>query len=1342
MEDKNTVYMSEKQKVKEITDKLEAGLKELFESEKYKSYLSTMSKFHNYSFNNTLLIAMQKPEATLVAGYQAWQKNFERHVNKGEKAIRILAPAPYKIKEERDKLDPVTGEMMFDENGMPQKEETEVTIPAFRAVSVFDVSQTDGKPIPELEVNELLSTVEGYEDFVQALMNISPVPIAFEDIPGDSKGYFSTAEKRIAVQENMSESQTLKTMVHEVAHSMLHDKEVNQSMDIPVKDRNTKEVEAESVAFTVCQHFGIDTSDYSFGYIAGWSSGRNMKELKSSLDTIRKTASELITGIEGAMQELQLNREMEQEHGKESILLVHNEDFSEYNLVSVRGMDSAELISALSTMNEEDKSNIPSYLESKGAWTTELADEQTEEAEEYHIDVRYNMDTDELIDVKERMEQPIDTNLSVMGQAEQLINQLEAEKNIFTSEERNLIVNYAYKLDDMNKTRELAEKLAYREQYAQQDVALTIIDAKAEIDALPDPMIGLSEMREYGYQWNEMLPLTQEKALELFEHDLHVYLLHTDGTESLAESRERIEEHEGIFGVEKETWNKALKQQTKITLILMDEQEREYTYPYPVVAVDIEEMGEDRTAVFKTSEPISDTDVAEIHNAFYGTDLEFEIEKELGITWVESINYEDGSVITPEMARKEQLLYASTDKYGIYQLKPNPELDSLRFEGTESLKRMGITKDNFDAIKPENYTLLYVGELSELQKETQGATLEAIFEKFNLDHPEDFRGHSLSVSDIVVLHQNGQNTAHFVDFFGYTEIPDFLREQTPEKEEMQDTSGHNVQKTEPEIDGDEIIDLGDETEQVLAEMKKTLESEQETELAFSIADRFISIQEVEGGYDYSIMGADYKEIDGGIYDNPDVTIREALHDILEDLKSQPDYNGAKGNIQREDELIPMDYDGLMEKAEEANRIIPESTPSSVVADFRAKTGELFHDISEMNPEEIEETVKCHVQAKIEEYDINATIVDVAVTGSRCRGLEHEGSDLDVVVELSTAEREDDLFNAFNEDGLHIGEVKVDINPITAQRTGTLESYLPQVEEYLEGVRQVREQEKESAEVTLTVSECGEFHNLGECYENIPTVDEAIAIWKQIPSERMNGIPAIGINILGRGAEPYEDYEIDVLSGKRIDLGVLDYVPDIKNNPQAMEVITELVAKLPDMEIDGVMSEEMEARVWELRMPDLPQEEQLAVELDRLCYDYDTVLYHDSTRNMTENVSELAESIKQGDTGHLTTWLADIISEGAVPEEIKRATELLEKLTEYKPLAKIEEAEEQNYNMIDNVLNNGVGEKAQREKNKRMEEKPPARVSLKVRLAEKKAQVEGKSKEHDVQENEKKSHREM
>ena len=1282
---------TEKQKVQEITDKLEEGLKELFESEKYKAYLSTMSKFHNYSFNNTLLIAMQKPEATLVAGYKAWQKNFERHVNKGEKAIRILAPAPYKIKEERDKLDPVTGEMMFDENGMPQKEQVEVTIPAFRAVSVFDVSQTDGKPIPKLEAQELLSTVEGYEDFVQALMNVAPVPIGFEDIPGDSKGYFHTEEKRIAVQENMSESQTLKTMVHEVAHSMLHNKEINRDdlMEAPVKDRNTKEVEAESVAYTVCQHFGIDTSDYSFGYIAGWSSGKDMKELKSSLDTIRKTASELITGIEGALRELQLNREIEQEQSKKCILLIQNEDLTEFSLVNVHGMDTQELVAALSRMSEDDKLSIQAYLESKGAWTTEVGNEKTREFEEYHLDVRYNLDTDEIIDVKAKIAEQIDSNLSVMEQAEQLINQLEAEKTIFTSDERNLIVNYAYKLDDMNKTRELAEKLAYQLEYAQPDVGLTIIDAQTEIDSLPDPMIGLSEMREYGYIWNEMLPLTQEKALELFDHDLPVYLLHNDGSEITVEDRKQITEYEGILGIEKGDW----------------ENERKL-----------------RSMQAKLSDN--------------------------------------------QINKEAQLLYGSSDKYGIYQLKHNPELNHLRFEGTESLKRMGITKDNFDAIKPGNYELIYVGELSELQEQIEGETLEAIYEKFNIDHPEDYRGHSLSVSDIVVLHQNGENSAHFVDSFGFTGLPDFMQtlEGVKEQEAEIDISGQDVQKSEPEKqeketsdntleDGDEIIDLGDEKEQVLADMKKSLEIGEETELAFQIADRYISIQEVDGGYDYSIMGADYKEIDGGVYDNPDVTIREALTDIIDDLKSAPDHNGAKGSIKEKDELIPIDYDGLMEKVEEANEVVPKNQESSIITDFRAKTNELFHDISEMNTAEIEETIKCHVQAKIDEYDIDATIIDAVVVGSRCRGLEKENSDLDVVVELSTKEREDDLFNAFNEDGLHIGEVKVDINPITAQRTGTLETYLPQAEEYLESIRQEREQEltqqiqtqgemeKEDVEVTLMVSECGEFHNLGEFYEDIPTVEEAIVIWKQIPPERMHGIPVIGINVHRPGEESYMDDEVDLLSGNRIDLEILEHIPSITCEPKAMEVIAELVAKLPELDIDGVMSEDMEAMVWEKRMPDLEPAEQLAVEIDRFSYDYDVYSYRNNNPNMTESVSEISDMIVQGNTEPITDWLNEVISEGALPDEMQRTKVLLEKLAEYKPLAKIEEMEEQNYNMIDNVLNNGA-EKAQREENKKEQEQPVEKASLKLRLAEKKAKLLCNDGKNEVKENIKKSQREL
>ena len=284
-------------------------------------------------------------------------------------------------------------------------------------------------------------------------------------------------------------------------------------------------------------------------------------------------------------------------------------------------------------------------------------------------------------------------------------------------------------------------------------------------------------------------------------------------------------------------------------------------------------------------------------------------------------------------------------------------------------------------------------------------------------------------------------------------------------------------------------------------------------------------------------------------------------------------------------------------------------------------------------------------------------------------------------------------------------------------------------------------EKEDVEVTLMVSECGEFHNLGEFYENIPTVEEAIAIWKQIPPERMHGIPAIGINVHRPGEESYMDDEVDLLSGNRIDLEILEHIPSITSELKAMEVIAELVAKLPEMEIDGVMSEDMEAMVWEKRMPDLEPAEQLAVEIDRFTHDYDEILYHDSTRNMTENVSELQEMIQQGDTEHLSTWLNDVITDGAVPEETLQAKELLEKLAEYKPLAQIEEVEEQNYNMIDNVLNNGA-EKVQREANKKEQEQNDFRTSLKDRLAEKKAQVTGHSVEYEAQENTKKNQREM
>lgn len=1346
---------TEKQRVQELTDKLEQGLQDLFNSDSYRNYLSTMSKFHNYSFNNTLLIAMQKPDATLVAGYKAWQKNFERHVNKGEKAIRILAPAPYKIKEERDKIAPVTQELLLDKDGNPQKEEVEITIPAFRAVSVFDVAQTDGKPIPELAGKELLSDVEGYQDMIRAVEAISPVPIELEEIAGDSKGYYDREAKRIAVQENMSESQTLKTMIHEVAHSKLHSKEVEQDEQMK-KDRNTKEVEAESIAYTVCQHFGIDTSDYSFGYIAGWSSGRDTKELRSSMDTIRRTASELITGIEEQLQELQRNREVSEEQTKDSILLIQNNDLSEFSLLDVYGMDRPELMQALSEMTDDDKLSIQAYLESRGAWTTEIGNQDSREYGEYHLDVRYNTDTDELIDMKERKAvydkamEPINADdvvvkfasifesewevlkitnmlrddvgkmlkdmasldekewdgnylsymekqgaeitllassskelngnmpdfwdyeydfdagltdveeLSVMQHAEHIINRLEHGQPAFSEAERNLIVNYAYKLGNIEKTRELAEHIYAQEVDGNQDVALAMIDAEAEIDALPDSMVGVSEMQEYGYTWNEMFPLTQERAIELFDHDLPVYLLHTDGSETTVSDRKQITEHDGMCGIEKGDWLNERKLQ------MMQEE-------------------------------LSESD----------------------------------------SNREAQLLYGNTDKYGIYQLKDDPELDKFRFEGTESLKRMGITKDNFDAVLPENYKLVYMGELTELQGQTQSETLEAIYTKFNIDHPADYKAHSLSVSDIVVLHEDGENSAHFVDSFGFTELPKFMLTLEGKENEIQ------------------------------------------TELAVHIADRYILMHECDEGYDYSILNEQYHLLDGGVYDNPDITIQRAMDMVIADLK-EPRFSAVteqyyrdeflQGEVYAGSEAEIVDFEELSEKAEEVEQADLEAKQAEfrennpdVVADFRAKTEELFHSLDGQSADDIEKMVYAYVQSQIDEYGLDAEIVDVVVAGSRCRGIEKENSDLDVVVEYIGSTREDDLFNLLHEDSIYIAGIQVDINPITEGKTGTLETYLPEVETYLQekaqqeqinnqlvtqGREVVQEQnalaseekvlselekepmvEPETVHITFTVAECGEFHNMGEYHEGIETIEEAMKLYNAIDPSRMHGIPSIGVNMHIEGTEEWEDEEADIVRGNCIDVDFLNYTPELRDTPTVQDALKKLIAAYPEKEVNDRETKETKIQT-------------LAAELDQLSYDIDTFEYRDLVPDREAQVQMIANDIRSGNVKPLQIFLQTSIDGGIDEDSERQAKELIAKLAEYKPLAKIEELEEQNYNMIDDRLNNGVEKFNREEEKKEQQEKPQARSSLKERLVAKQKEVaQGKNKDAKEQDKTKKTNRE-
>ncbi|MEY8433628.1 YodL domain-containing protein [Lachnospiraceae bacterium 48-42] len=1295
--------------------------------------------------------------------------------------------------------------------------------------------------------------------------------------------------------------------------------------------------EAESIAYTVCQHFGIDTSDYSFGYIAGWSSGKEMPELKSSLDTIRRTSSELIKGIEAQLLEIEKERVAEQSQ-EDIILLVSNTDRSEYDLLNVKGMERTEIFNLLSAMKDDDRQSVEAYLERAGAWVTLLANERSEEVEEYHLDYAYDTDTHEITDYKALQEErekaniPIEygdvivrfstpdsgeyetikiTNmqsevqntlydilmrevdgqegnaldylrekgfefvpimrsgglndgypqffdfdmdmsekelhatleLPVTVQAERLINRMEFHRSVYGSDERNLIMNHAYKLDDMYKTTSLAYSIAEQKD----DSALlweTIRVAQEEIDALPDGMVGLSEMHEYGYSWDEMLPLTKDMASELFGEDVSVYQLHADGSETLVEDRAALQEHDGLFGVEKGDWN-AYKEYQSMRQELED------------------------------SEP----------------------------------------------NREAQLLYGNEGRFGIYQIKDSAETRDIRFMDMDYLEKEGIP------VSRENYTLVYTGEL------TEGMSLEDIYTKFNIDHPADFTGHSLSVSDVVVLHQDGENTSHYVDSVGYREIPEFtkelsvseeistekdaVREETaeipaeaaaentmaepdndkvsyyviedlstwvensPEKsrlerfeslpEAMAKFTEYRGKETEDKPDmaratlgfsvngsGFDLIhvrnhenclsldfthskaavessrfmedlqalnhEVGFDKVRVHREMsleeikdfvkqrfeyqlkssglddislymdrfdalyeqgkmehlmptasqkhivedvpftewgnpyidtKSQTMGREETELAFRLADRYIGIQEATEGYDYTIYDMDYRELDGGVYDNPDITIRQALDELVTDLKEPAHRSSLEGSIRTDDELIPIDYDGLIEKAEQAEKEhleerirteVPEAAESKVIADFKARTEELFNPVNGQTQEDIEMSVYAYLQSKIDEYGMDIELVDVAVSGSRCRGLEEATSDLDVAVEYRGGENEDTLFNAFNEDGFTIGGVKVDINPITEGKTGTLGEYLPGVEAYLEEKRAALQekaaeqaQEEKQTVVTLTVAECGEFHNFGEYHEGIADVPEAIAIFNQIPPERMNGIPSIGINIHTEGTESYEDTQMDIVSGRVADLEILDYVPDITDNPKAVEVIAELIDKLPDIEVRGSLEK------WQAAF--------LAAEIDQLSSDFDTYQYNHTVEDREAQIANITEDIRNGNTGYLDDFLnaliSDSIREGMTDivrkgtelndsegiQTARKAKELLDRLAEYKPLAKVEELVECNYNMIDNVLNN----------EKPKEEKQTGRISIKEKLAEKKAvigQRDKSEKEAPEKGTEKKSEREM
>ena len=737
-----------RERLREITDGIEQGIKELFESEKYMRYLSVMSRFHRYSVNNTMLIYMQKPDATLVAGYNKWKAQFERHVKKGEHGITIIAPTPYKKKIEEQKLDPDTKAPILDKDGKIITEEKEIEIPMFRPVKVFDVSQTDGKPLPEL-ASSLSGNVPNYEAFMEALRRSALVPITFEAMAADTDGYFSADHQKIAIRQGMSEVQTVSATVHEIAHSKLHNQkkiqiandEQYQEIELfdkpglfsngrivrdnlpegvycydlrgsdydpgePVcveervvvnhagsvlltdplelaengrlmlteeeglnfvggfstlaqflqeqkKDRHTEEVEAESISYAVCKYFGIETGENSFGYIASWSQGKELKELRASLETINKTSGTLISDIERHYKEICKERGIDPNAKKEPEMAVLDAEANQ--------QEALFLIDDATYLHIQPCDSGWDYTLYDAASMKELDGGQLDMPELSRMKAVLQICDDNDLDSTSLRHAPLSMIETLQEAAYQ---QMQAE------------------VGQMAASSQLPEA---------QEQALDEYPT-------PDEQVSTPDMQKYGYSYDGMLPVTRERALELDAAGLTVYVLHEDNTESMVFDPQEIMEHGGLFGVDREEWEKSPQFHEKV----MERQEH-------------------------------------------------------------------------QQEREQAFLSQNRNCFAIYQVSRN-DPQNVRFMNLDWLESHDVSVDR------SNYDLIYTAPLSE--SGTVPEQLEKLYQQFNLEKPVDFHSPSMSVSDIVAIKQDGKVSCHYCDSVGFTQIPGFLPENPLKNAEM------------------------------------------------------------------------------------------------------------------------------------------------------------------------------------------------------------------------------------------------------------------------------------------------------------------------------------------------------------------------------------------------------------------------------------------------------------------------------------------------------------------------------------------------------------------------------
>ena len=1415
--------------LKEISERLEQGVKEIFTSERYTEYLNTMSKFHNYSFNNTLLITMQKPEATLVAGYQAWQKKFNRHVKRGEKGIQIIAPTPVREKQEIEKIDPDTQEPIIGEDGQPETEVVEMIIPRFRVATVFDVSQTEGEPIAELEVPEFTGSVQFYDTFMQALQSISPVPIRMMNVEGDAKGYYHQTEKYIAIKEDMSNVQTMKTGVHEVSHALLHDREVMDAEGV-LKDQTTKEVEAESIAYIVCNHFGLDTSEYSFTYIASWCESRDMKALKASMDTIRKTSAEIIENIEAQMYELEMERPIRDTFHKEDLILhLSGSMGSEFTYDLIENMSREQLEQNVgeyvrlleSGEIEENEKPLESFLEEKGAAVTPLYD-SSGHGENYPIDF-YDVEYDADIGVT------YISDLSPKEQAEMLVQKAEFPRNIFSEEEktfvneyaetfpgqverlndlvwdmresydeagsklvyeviqaaranfpvkepeiaeetamqyahrlietaeaantgnftdsqRNLIVNFAYKMDDKDEVLGLVNRMMTAIRRPGSEYTRSLMnETQAQIDNFPDGMIGFTEMHEAGIRLEHMYPLEKNRAVELYREGAEVFLLHgnPDNPEQagqiLAETENAILGHDGIFGITEAEW--------------------------------------------------------EVHK-----------EREAAAARQEKLEQDSAEKIDETL-----LLHGESGRFAIYQMDTGGE-HTYQFMGFESAQKLGYTIDGKD------YRMVYAAP------RTPTITLEDIFERFNINRPNDFHGHSLSVSDVIVINRTAETKAYYVDSFGFEELPDFVQqrmevlennhtrayppvykgtlaqameerdvdaylnsrklnidckkaieeaialkfdglhleedaatqvlEQFGEERMMfvmantlrelsydgrfsrqnKDWAEHieipeninqgknlnqdyvieshpavldgfidmaraeiRMQKIEQALDEAEVTITADtrgfeadghagtwhtvdereyagekfffmehdeygldvagiivsEHGQLVAEdlwngydagaleaiseylqekgiSVEGLVSELEPdELAYKIDDRYFAIQRTEEGYDYTFYALDYDEIDGGAYDNPDVSMRQAMEDILEDEDMSLE------------NAIPVDYEDLMAEVEEA--------------------GERQMQLAQL--------LKNCPPSIFEDYDRERavdTCEGIAMQFTKSKGY------------LTVQATEEGYFYIFYDSDLHeIHSNDYDDPKVSVQKA----TYEILKSERMDDMECVKVDYKEFEAMTIQHSkdllQAGELRATSEIGRDEVAlnglsrveVERGVLYHAQGILEEMgleNEVELLAARVHGSRSreELYrDDSDLDVVLSYRGNIREDSFFNELNAHGIAMAGIKVDINPIAEERI--TLAEYMKESEAYLDQKEI---EKLAADLDNFSYEYDTYEYKDTVENREEQVEKITEDILNQKTECLKDWLVEVSEESDIDSDVITARSLLSRLEKAETLS--------------------------------------------------------------------------